>query len=74
MIGFVRGPSLEGRHPCFFRFEHPVELATRGDVELAVGACEMALDCLDGQKQLLGDLAVRAPFARESHDAQLTRR
>src|SRR5262249_9763461 len=38
---------LEGRYPCFFRLEYLVEFSARCDVELAVSARQMTLDCLD---------------------------
>jgi hypothetical protein len=50
--------SLEGGHPCFFRPEHPVELAAVADIQFAISTGEMTLDRLDRQIKVLSDLAV----------------
>src|SRR5262249_60717433 len=50
-----------------------VELGAAGDAELPVGAGEVALDGLDRQVELLGDLTVRAPVLGQTDDAQLAR-
>src|SRR5262249_18201011 len=65
--------ALEGRHPRFFWLEHAVELLAAGYAELPVGAGEVALDGLDRQVELLGDLTVRAPVVGQTDDAQLAR-
>src|SRR5262252_802689 len=66
--------SLEGRHPCLFFAERRGQLAPTGDLELGVGAREMALDRLERDVELVGDLAICAAFGRQPRDAKLARR
>ena len=53
--GFRRGSSL-------LRVEARRELASALDVEFLVGAGEVHLDRLEGDEQLLGDVAVAGPL------------
>jgi len=43
----------------------------RGDVELGEGMAEMVADCVPGQEQPFGDLAVRQALGDQPRDAKL---
>src|ERR1700742_3420608 len=70
-VARVSGRSLEGRHPGLFSVERPGQLGAALDPELRVRAREVPLDRLEGNVELVRDLAFRAALGRAPYDAEL---